>query len=127
MWNGILLSFDTLRGRHPSQHCARENKYIACEKFSGAFKVLWCYTRKDQLSRSPTFFQPFRSFSTTPRPIVMIPQTLLGTLLYAVVVSAAPFSQRRDMSTVIDQCNHDFAYTWYVTVNTEIELCLIRE
>jgi hypothetical protein len=57
----------------------------------------------------------------------MILQTLFSTLLAAIVVSAAPFSQRRDMSTVINQCNHDFAYTWYVTVNAEIELGLIRE
>lgn len=39
-------------------------------------------------------------------------QTLVSTLLAAVVVSAVPFSQRRDLSTAVYQCNHDFAYTW---------------
>jgi hypothetical protein len=52
-------------------------------------------------------------------------QTLVSTLLAAVVVSAAPFSQRRDLSTAVYQCNHDFAYTWYAIIITEIDSHLI--
>jgi LysM repeat protein len=43
----------------------------------------------------------------------MVFQVLLSTILAAVAVSAAPLqSVRRDLSTVISQCHHDFAYTW---------------
>lgn len=43
----------------------------------------------------------------------MVLQTILTTLLAAAVASAAPLqSARRDLSTVVSQCHHSFAYTW---------------
>lgn len=38
---------------------------------------------------------------------------VLFTAVVAIAVNAAPLqSARRDLSTVISQCDHDFAYTW---------------